>query len=442
VTENLFVRLSTMQEQILSRTRLQPLIERFGLFQGETDKVPMEELVERMREAVVVTPLRSGGADDAPISGFTISFTYANARLAQQVCSEITSMFIDENLRSRQQSAQGTTDFLRKQLQGAKDKLDEQDSKLAAFKGRYSGQLPDQAQTNVNMLMQLNSQLESITQSLDRNLQDKAFVERTLAQQLSVWNSQHTAADRPDALNQQLSDLEAQLVAAERRYTNSHPDVIRLKSAVAALKERVTSSRRIEKQPQVGPDDNAEQILEPASIQQVRSQLNQLDGNIAERTREQQRIKGAIQTYESRIQLSPSIEEQYKELTRDYNTALDFYNDLLKKQTQSEMATDLEKRQEGEQFRVVDPANLPVQPSYPDRANFVMYGLIAGAAIGAGLTALLEFRDRSLTTGRDVEALLRMPVLAVLPDLNGAPASMGGHNPPEKKRFWPKAAGA
>ena len=417
VTEDLFVRLSTMQEQILSRTRLQPIIERFQLFHPDSPRVSMEELVDRMRAAVSVTPLRSGGADDAPISGFTISFTYQEPRLAQQVCSEITSMFIDENLRSRQKNAEGTTDFLRKQLEGAKDKLDEQDAKLAVFKSKYAGQLPDQTQANANMLMQLNVQLESATQALDRALQDKTYTERTLLQQEAVWNSQHVTTDRPDSLNQQLADLQTQLAAAERRYTANHPDVIQLKSAVSALKDRIAQSRKSVNAGKSGVQDVGKPELEPAALQQLRAQLNQTEETIAERTREQERIKKQIETYEARVQLSPSVEEKYKQLTRDYNTALEFYNDLLRKQTQSEMATDLEKRQEGEQFSVVDPPNLPIQPSYPDRFNFVVYGGIGGIALGLGIVALLEMRDKSLTTERDVDAALGLLTLALIPDL-------------------------
>jgi polysaccharide chain length determinant protein (PEP-CTERM system associated) len=409
-------RLGTMQEQILSRTRLQPIIEKFGLFKDEKGKVAAEDLVDRLRKSVSVTPIRSlisSGTDELP--GFTISFTASDPRLAQQVCAEITSMFIEENLRLREQRAEGTTDFLRTELDQAKQALDAQDAKLAEFKSKYIGALPGNEQTQMNMMAGLSSQLDAVTSQLYRVQQDKAYQESALAQQLSAWQmSQKSGEPREDTLEKQLANSQAQLVAMEAHYTASHPDVLKLKEDVAALKRRIEENR-------ARANDKTAQAQEPAGgteppeIQKLRFQIHQAEVFIREKTREQARLKEQLGVYQGRLSMSPVVEQKYKELTRDYQTALQFYNELLTKKSQSEMATSLERRQQGEQFRVMDPPDLPERPSYPNRPLFAGGGLGVGLALGIGITLLLELQDKSLRTEDDVQHFLGLPTLAMVP---------------------------
>ncbi len=150
---------------------------------------------------------------------------------------------------------------------------------------------------------------------------------------------------------------------------------------------------------------------------------------IAEKTKEQDQIKQQIKTYQDRIQSSPTVEEQYKELTRGYQTALDSYNELQKKRDDSAMATDLERKQQGEQFRVLDPANLPDKPSFPNRPMFAGGGLAGGLAIGIGLALLIEMQNTSMRTERDVEFALRLPVLAIVPAIDPVGSKKGSGIP-------------
>lgn len=434
VSEELGFRLGTMQEQILSRTRLQPIIERFSLYKEDASKVPMEELVDRMRKSISVRPViseissRGGG-----LPGFYVNFTSDNPRLAQQVCGEITSMFMEENLKAREQSAMGTTDFLRNQVEEAKRKLDEQDKKFAEFKMRYIGQLPGQEQTNLSMLMGLNTQLEAVTQALSRAQQDKTYTESLLAQQIAAWKASQ-GSNNPLTLDQQLSQAQSQLVMLEARYTPDHPDVIKQKNDVAQLKKKLAEAEAAgTTEPQPGKSNP---LLEPPQVQQLRNQIYSLDQTIKEKKQQQERLQKDIGTYQARVQLSPVVEEQFKNLTRDYQTALNFYNELLSKKTQSEMATDLERRQQGEQFRVMDPPNLPEKPSYPDRLTFAIGGLVGGLGLGFGIALLIELLDKSLRTEKDVEFYLELPALAVLPrvaedNVNGNRNSNGN-----KIHFW------
>ena len=416
VGEELNQRLATMQEQILSRTRLQPIIEKFNLYKADASRVPMEELVAQLRKSIAVTAVRAmtGSKPDTGLPGFTISFTADNPRLAQQVCTEITSMFMEENLRVREQRAEGTTEFLSKQLEEAKRKLDEQDARLAAFKQRYTGQLPGQEQTNLNILMGLNTQLEAVSQTMTRAQQDKTYLESMLTQHLAAWEASKGTNNDPENLEKQLANQQALLVALEARYTPNHPDVIKTKNDIAQLKKKIEEAGAAAKDKPAAGTQKATG-LEPPQILQFRNQIHLTEEIIREKTGEQERLQKEIRNYQARIQLSPVVEQQYKEITRNYQTALDFHNSLLAKKTESEMSTDLERRQQGEQFRVIDPANLPEKPSFPNSPLFALGGLGGGVALGLGLALVLEMNDKSLRNERDVQAFLKLPTLALLP---------------------------
>ncbi len=396
VSEDLNQRLASMQEQILSRTRLQHLIEQFGFYGNDAKRVSMEDAVERLRKAILVTPLNPmAGTRSAELPGFNVDVTLGEARLAQQICKEITSMFMEQNLHLRQQQAEDTTQFLAKQLDDAKAKLDDQDAKLAELQSRYVGELPEDDKTNLTLLAGMTPQLEAATQALNQAQQDKAFTESLLNQQLAAWQSSK-GGQNSQTLEQQLQDLQNQLLSEQGHYTEDYPDVVKLKNDIALVQKKLADvSTRVHAQP------NEPQLRvagnEPPEIQQFRARLHQID------------------LLQSRIQSSPMIQQQFKALTRDYQTALSFYNDLLKKRNESQMATELERHQQGEQFRVLDPPSLPERPSFPKPPLFGLGGLGAGLVLGLVLVRFTEWRDKSIRTKRDIEIYLGVPTLALLP---------------------------
>lgn len=412
-TTDIGQRLASMQQQILSRTRLEPIIRQFGLYGSDINHVSMEALVGRLQKSIEVIPLKpmdETRARDLP--GFSVAVTMDSPRAAQQVCTAVTSMFIEENLRVRQQHSEDTTQFIVQQLADAKAKLDEQDSKLAAFQTRYMGILPDEEKTNLNLLMGLTSQLDAATQALARAQQDKTFAESMLTQQIGAWQAAQSGRS-PETMDQQLAALQIQLAGLQSRYTDDYPDVIKTKNDIAVLKKKIAENE--EQKRQAVPDKTPKSTIEPQQVAQLRAQIHNYDQVIAEKTREQDKIKEQIRIYQERVQSSPAVEQQFKELTRDHQTALDFYNDLLKKRDQSAMATDLEHHQEGEQFRVLDPANLPDKPSFPNRPLFALGGLAGGLGLGLAIAFALEMKDTSMRSERDVEFTLRLPVLAMVP---------------------------
>lgn len=415
VTEDINQRLAAMQEQILSRSRLEPLIRQFDLYPNDINQESMEVLVDRLRKAIAVTPVAAMTMAQR-LPGFNVSVTFADPHNAQQICATVTSLFLSENLQLRQDQSEHTTQFIGKEVDDAKAKLDDQDAKLAAFKRQYFTSLPEREQTNLNILMGLNTQLEATTQALSRAQQDKNFAESVLTQQLAVWQASQ-AGQNPETMEQKLSNLEKELTSLQLVYTDAHPDVIKTKIEIANLKQKIADFDEQNGDPKkaAAPPKSTRPVVEPAEIQQLRAQIHQHDQVIREGTHQQEEIQRQIQAYQERVQSSPAVEQEYKELTRDYQTAQEFYNDLLKKRAESVMATDLERRQQGEQFRILDGANLPESPSFPNPWRFGGGGLGAGLALGLGLTLFFEIHDSSLRTERDVELSLGLPVLAALP---------------------------
>jgi polysaccharide chain length determinant protein (PEP-CTERM system associated) len=419
VSEDLNQRLASMKEQILSRTRLQHLVEQFNPYRENAQRVPMEELVEQLRKSIIVTPLSAmAGTRASELPGFSVDVTMGEARLAQQICAEITSLFMVQNSRARQQQAEDTTQFLAKQLEAAKVKLDDQDAKLAAFQSHHIGELPEDDKTNLTLLTGMSPQLEVATQALNQARQDKAFTESLLNQQLAALQSSKENKD-PQTLEQQLTGLQSQLQSLEGHYTGEHPDVVKLKNDIAELQKKHQDASTHAYAQSNGQNEQRVRaaINESPEIQQLRARLHQTDLAVSQRTHELEELQRQIKILQGRVQLSPMIQQQFKALTRDYQTALSFYNDLLKKSNESQMATELERRQQGEQFRVLDPPNLPVKPSFPNRPLFGLGGLAAGLVLGLGMALIFGLWNKSMWTTEDVEFYLGMPALALIPSI-------------------------
>ncbi|MGC2196837.1 MAG: Wzz/FepE/Etk N-terminal domain-containing protein [Terriglobales bacterium] len=443
VTSDLAQRIATIQQQVLGRNRLQPIVEkRPGLFKGgkSLDDV-LEEVGEGVKIEPVVTDLsqiaNTGGGRRRPgqggVPGFYVSFTAANAHDAQDVCNDLTSAILTQFQSSREQVAVSTTEFISRQLDEAKRNLDDQDAQLAVFKRQYAGQLPGDEDNNLKVLGALNSQLDANTQTVNRAQQDKSYTESLLAQQLAAWKSSQGSTN-PQSLETQLSNLQSQLLSLQARYTDDHPDVIKTKADIVEVKKKLAEMNDAAAK---GSDAAVKaSATEPPEIRQLRLQVHQYEEVLAQATREQKRIGDQIRMYQSRVAISPDVEEKFKQLTRNYDTAQKFYADLLAKKSTSEMATDMERRQQGEQMHLLNQASLPESPSFPNRLLFAAGGLGSGLVIGMGLALWLEMRDKSIRNEADVLASLQMPVLVALPWVTEETDGDGNG------KFWQRYKGA
>jgi uncharacterized protein involved in exopolysaccharide biosynthesis len=437
-TQDLTQHIATMEQQVLSPSRLRPMVDRWGLAKrGENLDDVMDNIRLNMTIQPVITDLSqfSSGFKKRPgqgsaVPGFNVSYTASTAREAQQICSDLTSMLLEEDLRSRQDATQGTTLFLTKQVEDAKQNLDDLDKKLAAFKNQHMGQLPGDEDNNMKILMGLNSQLDANTQSLNRATQDKAYAESMLAQQVAAWKNSQSASN-PQSLQTQLSQLQAQLIDLQGRYTEDHPDVIKTKGDIAEVKKQLAAINDTSAKPDDAGNDKSS-ATEPPEIRQLRLQIHQYQDMILQTTRDQKKLQQEIALYQGRVSASPAVEEEYKELARDYDNAQKVYQDDLAKQSTSKMATQAQQQQQGEQMALLNPANLPDSPSFPNRLLFAGGGLGAGLVLGLGLTFWLELRDKSIRTEADAEAALELPLLVSVPwVVETNPANGNG-----KAYFW------
>src|SRR5262249_6234571 len=262
-----------------------------------------DEGIDDIRQNLTVEPVapevaankRRRPGESSEVPGFYLNFTAGNPKDAQSVCIELTSMLLAENLKAREQVAQSTTDFLARQLDDAKRNLDDLDSKMAAFKKQYMGQLPGDEENNLKILMGLNSQLDANTQMLNRAQQDKAYAESQLAQQLTVWNSVQSSTN-PESLQKQLAQLQSQLITLQDRYTDDHPDVVKTKNDIAEVKRKLKEISAASDH-----DDDPtqkESVSEPPEIRQLRLQMHQNGDAIAQASRDQKRLQHDIQIYQ------------------------------------------------------------------------------------------------------------------------------------------------
>jgi polysaccharide chain length determinant protein (PEP-CTERM system associated) len=434
VDEDLSARLSSMKEQILSRSRLEPIITKYGLFAGGNNS--MDDRVDLTRKAIKVTPIPPTQAHptNGAMPGFFVAFEARDARVAQEVCSDITSLFVSENLNAREQSAEGTSDFLKQQLDDSKRKLDEQDAKLAAFEEKYIGRLPGQEASNTNTLQALTSQLDRSTQAVDRLQQNETFLEAMVSQQAhDVQSAEPAAVVTADERRKELKTLMDQKQALDAIYTPDYPDVVAIRRRIADLQAQID---HVPAESAPASATSGASRPDPLQLQQLKAQLHAAQQAISGAKLDQSRIEQQIRAYESKIEASPMVEEEYKQVTRDHDTALQFYNSLLSKMNESSMATALEQRQQGEQFLVMDAANLPDAPTFPNRPIFAGGGLAAGLFLGLMLAAILEFRDTSLRNERDIWAFTKLPTLGIISHIDGLPQSAKTH--PNRWKFFPR----
>src|SRR6267378_6856063 len=421
--------MASMKAQILSRSRLEPIINKFDLYQLERKTAHMDDLVEQLKGTIsveLIEPL-AGSANREP-PGFNVSVTFDNPHLAQQICQEITSMFMEQNATARGVQSNKVTKFLTEQLDEAKAKLDEQDKRLAQFKAEHLVSMPEREQTNLTLLTGMNTQLDATTQALTRAQQDKSLNESLLSNQEASWKNSLVGLQNPETQDQELAVLQQKLSEFRAKYTPEHPDVIKMKAQIDELNRKMAEAPA----PKTTPSAAQAALREPPAIQQLRSRIKQDDFTIADMTKRQGQIQDQIRSLQGRLQASPVVEQQLKELTRSYQTASDIYNELLKKRENSAMATEMEHQEQGESFKVLDAPSFPVTPSFPKKIIFVGGGLGAGLALSLGILYLLAMSDKAMYSERDVELCLKLPVLTLVPSFEASGHGNNGHNGKQK----------
>jgi protein tyrosine kinase modulator len=423
VSADLQDRLQNMTQQILSRSRLLNIMEDFNLYPKLRARVTGDELVERMRKDIQVELVQAANRS-GNLTAFKVAYMSKDPKLAQKVTAQLTSLFINENLKTRQEQSAQTTQFLATQLDEAGRGLAEQEAKVKEFKSQYLGQLPEQVQSNVQILAGLQAQLQQETDLLGRAKQQSVYLDTLRTQwhtlEASVGPGNSGGAVAPAALDQELARLRAQLADLSSHYTERHPDVRKVKDQIARTEKlKQQAEARIAASPASGATGETLHASSPTEME-VESQLKANKVEIENRQHAIQDLQARIGDYQARLNMTPVREQQMAGLTRNYEQSRKNYEQLLAKRDQSGMATDLEKQQQGEQFRVLDPPNLPQKPFSPDRLKLDLIGLVAGLLVGAFILVGAEIADDRIYSKEELTTIVSAPVLAEIPPLTTA----------------------
>jgi len=413
--------LDSITQQILSRTRLVRIIDSLGLYAEERKHKGPDELVEKMRKDIEIELTHS---DDRKLSSFNIYYASRDPKMAQQATSELANLFITENLEERQKRSENTTNFLEDQLDQARAKLAAQEAKLRVFKDQHLGELPTQTQSNLQILTGLQSQLQANQDSLNRAKQQNTYLESLINQYRAMGTGSRPGEAAPLGLtdiDKQLDQLKAQLADLTSHYTDKHPDVRKTKEQISrmeAARARIVAD--MNSRPSSSSSDPAPVAsLEPktAPMLDMESQLKANRQEIANREAEIKDEQGKINQYQARLNMAPVMEQQYADITRDYDQSKTDYEALLAKKNQSEMSTDLEKTQQGERFRMLDPPNLPVRPYKPNRLMLCGAGLAVGLFLGGGFAIGQEKLSGRLYSEGEIKRVIPFDVIAEIPPI-------------------------
>ena len=434
-------RLTAMQQDILSKTSLTQLILKpeLNLYAKERSRLPMEDIVDTMRNKVKIAIL------DTPTQGrtrftsaFQISFAYPDRYKAQAVVAALVAKFTEQNVTVLKYQANLTTSFLSDELKSAEADLDRLDNEITKFKQQNQGRLPEQLQSNMQAVNSLQIQSGQLNEALNRNAQEKMMLETQLQNYKNQLNfvtanmeetvgAQSVKNERLINLNKIVLDLKTQLSALREVYREDHPDIRALKARIGVLEREKN---------QVEKDDQVQQTNEPQSkkivnpqmargveelkgaIASVNAQIQAKNLDIQERIKQQAELNKAIQSYQARIEVSPTNEQKYAALLRDYGLAKAKYEEMSRKKELSETAANMEERKAGENLEVLDAASLPEQPAEPNRLLIAGIGIGLGLAVGVFLAGAKEMKDTSLKNLKDVRAYTNLPVLSSIPLLS------------------------
>lgn len=405
-------RINMISQQIMSRTNLENIIDQFKLFsEPEHEKMYMEDKIEDIRKRISVNIRSRRGAD-----AFEVSFEDTDPERVMRVTNTLATYFIDENLKVREAQAIGTTDFLDDELNNIKTQLEKHEETLLIYRKKFMGELPEQLETNLRILDRQQEQLIEKQKNL-RNVKNMLIAfEKQMSELQNMQNDvsmfstdglvefETEGSTSVDQLGEQLSILKT-------RYTDKHPDVMRLKRMIAELEDQIDQelSESEESEEEVFSGNNYQE-LQIAQRDEITNEIKTLKADIS-------KIQEQITIYQKRVENTPKREQEILSLKRNYANIKGTYDSLLKRKLEAAISVNMEKKQKGEQFRVIDSARLPEKTIKPNMNRLFALTLAAGLFVGCGLVFLLEYFDTSFRRPEDIDSLLGVPVIAILPSI-------------------------
>ena len=430
-------RINSMAQTILSRGNLTNIINTFGLYPRDKQRKPMEDVVEEMKKEIRIGSVTGMTAQNRGVSAFSISFSYENRIIAQKVTADLVSRFMSENTRDRTTQSVLTTQFLKDQAESAKKELEGIEDRMAKFRQVNAGRLPEQLQNNQILLNAAEARIANINANISRVSQEKMLLETELRTAKTALTSLKPASDQVavQAKNEKLQVNEAQITQAEQvlgnlkeHYKDTYPDVRRMEIQLASLKntreklikedleaKKTEADQPVKEVKRYDPEFARNSQNVNAVIERLEAQIKLTQIQTEEYVKEMHNGEQNVKLIHSRIESQPVGEQQYAEVIRDREVAKLKYEELNRKRSQSAIAEDLEKRQQGESLEVLDPASLPQTPTEPKRPMLIAIGTGVGLILGLCFAGAREAKDASLKNLKDVRAYTQLTILGSVP---------------------------
>jgi len=428
VTTRLEDRLDTIQQTILSRTKLEKIITDLNLYPEERRSGIMQDVVERMQTRDLKVNIFKGDA-------FKVIFEGPDPQTTVKVTDQLASLFINESLSDRTSQSEGTSTFLQTELEDARRRLIEQEKLLEGYKTKWSGQLPSQVQANLQALQNTQMQIQNLNDAINHALDRRTLAQQELVALQSAPDPQQpnlllmaSGTTNPSTVATDASGAPSDAPTADRLamaksaltmlkskgLKDAHPDVQRMQGLVSELQKKLNEE---ELQRPVSADDGLTPVerRRQRRIAQINDDMASLDKQIEAAKAEESRLRQNGTEYQRRIDAEPARESDLVELTRDYDTLQTIYRQLLTQKEQSNISANLERLQQGEQFNLLDPAHLPERPISPNKPAITLMGAGIGLGIGLALIVLLEYGDSTFRHTGEIRDVLQVPVLAVVP---------------------------
>jgi uncharacterized protein involved in exopolysaccharide biosynthesis len=457
-------RIQMISQQVMTRANLMQIIEKYDLYQRQRKIETTEEVLEGMRKDIKldlvtsdVTDRRGGGKTTATIA-FTLAYDSVSPEKAQKVANELTSLYLNENLQIRRQKAEETSSFLAEEAERLRQHIGEIEERLADFKVRNQGRLPELAQINMQMRDRAEIELSELDRQAASIDERRFYLQAQLAQikpntpilsasgerifdpedRLRALRAQYAgleglySKEHPDMVRmrrqmealeretalppdgseeaKQLTKLKADLAAVSDRYSADHPDVVKLKGLISSLERSMAEAGVAPAAPKKKPEN-------PAYLT-MQAQLEALDSETRALKKHREELRTRMARLESRLEKTPEVEKDYLELSRDRENSVVRYREIKAKLMEAEVAQDLEKDRKSERFSLIDPPQYPEKPRSPNRPAIMLVGLMLALGCGIGSVALLEALDNSVRNSRELVHTLAVPLLSVIPHIS------------------------
>ena len=428
-------RIGAIAQTVLSRPVLTSIITTYDLYQRDRARLPMEDVIENMRKDIHIGPvLNVSNTTKDHIPAFQITFAYIDKYKAQKVVNDLVSKFIDTNQRERTNSSLSTTTLLRDQWDLAKKELDQVEAKLAEFRSRNQGRLPDEMQQNLQQVNAIQQRMTTLNGALSRVSQEKLMLEsqlRIYKDQLNALTKEVSSAPEPPPMkSERLAEAEREvhayethLAALRDHYKETYPDV---QTAAALLNSAKKKRDQIAKEEDTKkPGTPAPRAVRPevaregrdleVQIRHIQSQIEAKDMEAQEYNKELAAANATMKSYQSRLEGIPASEKENDELIRNREMARAKFVDLDLKMNKAMMAQDMENRKAGEYLEPLDPPSLPQTPTQPKRPMVIGVGAVVGLVVGILFAGGREMKDTSLKNLKDVRAYTQLPILGSVP---------------------------